>query len=63
MPVCLFIKKNLLVRLKEIEQAEGMSLRYLVEADRVLQLKPSSIKAFINVNTPEDWLELNELTE
>lgn len=63
MPVCLFINKNLLVRLKEIEQTEGMSLRYLIEADRVLKLKTSSVKAFTNVNAPEDWLEVKRIIE
>lgn len=54
MPLCLFLSEAVLTRISLLESAAGMSIRYLIEADRVVELAVASHAVFSNVNTPEE---------
>lgn len=54
MPLCLFLSEAVLARLSLLESAAGMSIRYLIEADRVEELVVDSHAIFSNVNTPQE---------
>lgn len=54
MPLCLYISAKLVKRMQEITSSSGMSIRYLIEADKVKSLQSSSSLVFSNVNTPEE---------
>lgn len=54
MPLCLFLSEAVLARMSLLESAAGMSIRYLIEADRVVELAVDSHAVFSNVNTPQE---------
>jgi molybdopterin-guanine dinucleotide biosynthesis protein A len=54
MPLCLFLSEAVLTRISLLESAAGMSIRYLIEADRVEELAVDSHAVFSNVNTPQE---------
>ncbi|PKI02238.1 molybdenum cofactor guanylyltransferase [Glaciecola sp. 33A] len=54
MPLSLYISKSVLTRLQLLEGATGMSIKYLIEADRVEELAVVSQDVFSNVNTPQE---------
>jgi molybdopterin-guanine dinucleotide biosynthesis protein A len=54
MPLSLYISTSILTRLQLLEGATGMSIKYLIEADRVEELAVSSQDVFSNVNTPQE---------
>ncbi|MFT5542537.1 MAG: molybdopterin-guanine dinucleotide biosynthesis protein A [Glaciecola sp.] len=62
MPLCLFVSEKILERLRELESSQGMSIRYLIAADKVHEIKADSVDVFANVNTMEEWSNLVELT-
>lgn len=54
MPLSLFISEAVLARITLLESAAGMSIRHLIEVDRVEELVPESHVVFSNVNTPQE---------
>jgi molybdopterin-guanine dinucleotide biosynthesis protein A len=60
MPLSLYISKSILTRFELLKDADGMSIKYLIEADRVEELAVVSQDVFSNVNTPQ---ELEEATQ
>ena len=54
MPLSLFISEAVLARISVLENTAGMSIRYLIEADRVEELAIESHAVFSNVNTPQE---------
>jgi molybdopterin-guanine dinucleotide biosynthesis protein A len=54
MPLSLYISKSILTRFELLEGATGMSIKYLIEADRVEELAVVSQHEFSNVNTPQE---------
>ncbi|MFT6087551.1 MAG: molybdopterin-guanine dinucleotide biosynthesis protein A [Glaciecola sp.] len=54
MPLSLFISESILERLQLLENAAGMSIRYLIQADKVEELSVESPDVFSNVNTPQE---------
>jgi molybdopterin-guanine dinucleotide biosynthesis protein A len=54
MPLSLFISEGILERLQSLENADGMSIRYLIQADKVEELSVEFQDVFSNVNTPQE---------
>lgn len=54
MPLSLYISKSILARFQLLKDATGMSIKYLIEADRVEELAVISQDVFSNVNTPQE---------
>jgi len=54
MPLSLFISEAVLARVTQLKSAGGMSIRYMIEADRVEVLSVVSHVEFSNVNTPQE---------
>jgi molybdopterin-guanine dinucleotide biosynthesis protein A len=54
MPLSLFISESILERLQLLENAAGMSVRYLIQADKVEELIVELPDVFSNVNTPQE---------
>jgi molybdopterin-guanine dinucleotide biosynthesis protein A len=57
MPLSLFISEGILNRLQLLENSAGMSIRYLIQADKVEELGVESPDVFSNVNTPQELEE------
>ncbi|MFQ3207307.1 MAG: molybdopterin-guanine dinucleotide biosynthesis protein A [Glaciecola sp.] len=54
MPLSLFISEGILNRLQSLESAAGMSIRHLIQADKVGELSVELQDVFSNVNTPQE---------
>lgn len=54
MPLSLYISEGILARLELLENTAGMSIRYLIQADKVVELAVESGDVFSNVNTPQE---------
>ncbi|MFT5712006.1 MAG: molybdopterin-guanine dinucleotide biosynthesis protein A [Glaciecola sp.] len=57
MPLSLFISEGILERLQSLGNSAGMSIRYLIQADKVEELSVESQDVFSNVNTPQELEE------
>jgi molybdopterin-guanine dinucleotide biosynthesis protein A len=54
MPLCLYISENVLAQCQLLESVKGMSIKQLIEADKVGELAVKDDSVFINVNTPQE---------
>jgi molybdopterin-guanine dinucleotide biosynthesis protein A len=54
MPLSLYISENVLAQCQLLESAKGMSIKQLIEADKVGELAVQDESVFTNVNTPQE---------